>query len=60
MSGLMWEKDLRQAEHVRLLGRFDPQQSAFPMYWTGSGVEICLRCSTLQVEIEADDVLQCP
>ncbi|MGN1021835.1 MAG: GDSL-type esterase/lipase family protein, partial [Aristaeellaceae bacterium] len=50
----------RQAEHVRLLGRYDPQQSAFPMYWTGSGVEICIRCVTLQVEIEADYVLQCP
>ena len=59
MGGLMWEKNLRQTEHVRLPGRFDPQQSAFPMYWTGSGVEINLRCGTLQVEIEADDVLQC-
>ena len=31
MDGLLWEKEIRQAEHVRLLGRFDPQQPVFPM-----------------------------
>lgn len=60
MDGLLWEQEIRQAEHVRLLGRFDPQQSAFPMFYTGSGVEMQIRCTTLQLEIEADYALQCP
>ena len=60
MDGLLWEQEIRQAEHVRLLGRFDPQQPVFPMFWTGSGVEMQIRCTTLQVEIEAGYALQCP
>ncbi len=38
MNGLLWEKEIRQAEHVRLLGRLDPQQPVFSMFFTGSGV----------------------
>lgn len=60
MDGLLWEKEIRQAEHVRLLGRFDPQQPVFPMFWTGSGFELSLRCTTLEIEIEAGYALQCP
>ena len=43
MNGLLWEKEIRQAEHVRLLGRLDPQQPVFSMFFTGSGVELRLR-----------------
>lgn len=60
MDGLLWEQEIRQAEHVRLLGRFDPQLPVFPMLWTGSGVEMRIRCTTLEIEIEADYALQCP
>ena len=60
MDGLLWEQEIRQAEHVRLLGRFDPQQPVFPMFFTGSGVEMRIRCTTLEMEIEAGYALQCP
>ena len=60
MDGLLWEQEIRQAEHVRQLGRFDPQQPVFPMFYTGSGVEMQIRCTTLEIEIEADYALQCP
>ena len=60
MNGLLWEKEIRQAEHVRLLGRLDPQQPVLSMFLTGSGVELRLRCTTLDMEIEADYEIQCP
>lgn len=60
MDGLLWEQWIRQAEYVRLLGRFDPRQPAFSMFWTGSGVQMRVRCTTLDMEIEADYDKQCP
>ena len=54
MDGLLWEKEIRQAEHVRLLGRFDPRQPVLPLYWTGSGVEMHIRCTELALELECD------
>ena len=60
MDGLLWEREIRQAEHVRLLGRFDPQQPVFPMFWTGSGVEMRIRCTELELELECDYDIQCP
>lgn len=60
MDGLLWEREIRQAEHVRLLGRFDPQQPVFPMFWTGSGFELRLRCTVLDLELECDYDMQCP
>jgi len=60
MDGLLWEREIRQMENVRLLGRLDLRQPAFSMFWTGSGVELRLRCTTLEMEIEADYELQCP
>ncbi len=60
MDGLLWEKEIRQAEHVRLLGRFDPQQPVLPLYWTGSGVEMRICCTELDLELECDYDIQCP
>ena len=60
MDGLLWEKEIRQAEHVWLLGRFDPQQPVLPLYWTGSGVEMHIRCTELDLELECDYDIQCP
>ena len=58
MSGLLWEMDIRQVEPARLLGRFDPRQPGLAMHWTGSGVELRIRCTTLDMELESDYAMQ--
>ena len=60
MDGLLWGKEIRQAECMRLLGRFDPRQPVLPLFWTGSGIELHIRCRELDLELECDYDMQCP
>lgn len=42
-----------EMDHVRLLGRMDPEQTPPALDWTGSGLEVCFRGSALWAELEA-------
>ena len=53
MDELLWEKNIRQISEARLLGRPDPLPDALRLHWSGSGMQLRLRCTALYVEIEA-------
>lgn len=42
---------IREVPEVRLSGRFDPEQSGFPMMWSGACAEMDVRASRLDVRI---------
>jgi hypothetical protein len=44
--------DIRLAEHMRLSGRFDPEQPGFPMMWTAACAEMCVTGGELWVQIQ--------
>jgi len=43
--------DIRALDKIRLSGRFDPEQTGFPMMWSGSGAEMIVSATVLEVEI---------
>lgn len=38
--------------NVRLLGRRDPSAADFFAYWTGSGIEVNIKCRRLEIELD--------
>lgn len=43
---------IKNNEKIRLLGRHDPAAAVFSAYWTGSGIEINIRCRRLEIEVD--------
>lgn len=44
--------NIRDEKKLRLLGRDHPSETVFRAHWTGSGVEMRIRCASLEIQME--------
>lgn len=60
----MRQQSIFEIPHLRFLGRFQPESAreagALPLFWTGSGVELCFSGRELRVTLEAAFSLHAP
>lgn len=49
--------NIKDHENIRLLGRHDPSCEVFRAHWTGSGIEVKIRCRSLEIDLDKAEEL---